>query len=87
MVNGIIINTNMIYALDCMQNEGDALLYEFCDNLDEMLNEIIVGPVDRTPEEDTAIACSVVFFKKLLKGLRASKIDPDTITVKIELTQ
>lgn len=86
VVNGTVITTNMIDAIDCMQNEGNSLLHEFGDNLDEMLNEIIVGPVDRTPEENNAMASSVIYFKKLLKALRASSLDPDTISVKIELT-
>lgn len=87
MVNGIIITTSMIDALDCMQNEGNSILHEFGDNLDELLNELIVGPTDRTPEENNFIASSVIYFKKLLKAFRASGLDPDTITVKIEITQ
>lgn len=87
MVNGIIITTSMIDALDCMQNEGNSILHEFGDNLDELLNELIVGPTDRTPEENNVIASSVIYFKKLLKAFRSSGLDPDTITVKIEITQ
>ena len=86
IVNGIIITPNMTYVLDQMQNEGNALLHEFCDNLDEMLSEIIVGPTLRTQEQDTALVCSVIYFKKLFRGLRAADIDPDTIDAKIELT-
>lgn len=86
IINGTLITSEMINTLQDMQNEGNSILLEFGDTLDEMLNDVIVGPVDRTPENERAIAQSVMCLKKILRVFRSSDMDTDKIAIKIELT-
>lgn len=86
IINGTLITSDMIQTLQDLQNEGNSILLEFGDTLDEMLNDVIVSPVDRTPENERTIAQSVMCLKKILRVFRSSELDPDAIAVKIELT-